>query len=99
MKTTGWAYGFMDKTGAMIVEPEFGELGDMRAGRALFEDDDAYGFIDATGARVIEAVYDEARAFSGGRAAVRQGTRWFYNYRILSVGLLVVTAALVWNFR
>lgn len=78
VKTTGWQYGFMDKTGAIVVEPTFDDLGDMRGGRARFEDDDAYGFIDATGAEVIEAAYDDAREFSGGRAAVRQGQRWFY---------------------
>ncbi|MEM1117308.1 MAG: WG repeat-containing protein [Bacteroidota bacterium] len=78
VRTPDWGYGLMDRTGAIVVEGEFDDLGDMRAGRALFEDDESYGYIDATGARVIEAVYDEAREFSGGRAAVRQGQRWFY---------------------
>ena len=78
VKTTGWQYGLMDKSGAVVVEPAFDDLGPMRNGRARFESDDAYGFIDKTGAEVIEAAYDDARDFSGGRAAVRQGQRWFY---------------------
>ena len=78
VKTTGWKWGLMGPTGAVVVEPQWGSLGDVRDGRARFERDGKHGFIDKTGAEVVPAAYDDARSFSGGRAAVRQGQRWFY---------------------
>ena len=78
VRTTSWTWGMMDRSGVLVVEPQWGSLGPLRGGRARFEDDGAHGFVDAEGETVIEAAYDDARDFSGGRAAVRQGQRWFY---------------------
>ena len=78
VKTTGWQWGLMDRTGRVVVQPEWSELSDLHDGRARFKDGNVYGYIDASGADAIPAVYADARSFSGGVAAVRDGQRWVY---------------------
>ena len=78
VKTTGWQWGLMDRSGRVAVQPQWGELADVSDGRARFKEGALYGFIDTAGAEVIPAVYADARSFSGGLAAVREGQRWFY---------------------
>ena len=78
VKTTGWQWGLMDRTGRVVVQPEWGELSDLHDGRARFRDGNLYGYIDASGREAIPAVYADARLFSGGVAAVRDGQRWVY---------------------
>ena len=68
-------WGFIDKTGALIINPQFVDdyysppffsegLAPIRAGLK-------WGYIDKTGRFVIEPRFDQARGFSEGLAAVR----------------------------
>ncbi len=72
-------YGFIDRTGAIVIPPQFDELvwgfvGD----RAQYKSNDQYGFIDQTGKPIIPAKYRLAFAFSDGLALVVVGTKYGY---------------------
>jgi hypothetical protein len=85
--SNGWArlksegrWTFIDRTGAIVLEPEYLEMEPFREERALFKANDGglYGFIDRAGQVVTRASYLEARSFAGGMAAVATGdpTDW-----------------------
>ena len=78
-------YGFINRTGAFVIPPQFDRVETFSEGRALFRElvkeaarsrEQAYpptnraGFIDATGKVVIKAEYVDAKSFSEGLAAV-----------------------------
>ncbi|MDJ1175687.1 WG repeat-containing protein [Roseofilum capinflatum] len=76
-------YGFVDRTGAYVIDPQPYEVSSFSEGRAwiLQETEPGkprYGFIDKTGKIVIEPVYEEVKAFSEGLAAVKVGGLWGY---------------------
>ena len=78
-------YGFIDRTGAFVIPPQFDRVETFSEGRAMFRtlvkdgsvsrdrafsDTNRAGFIDATGKVVIKAEYLAAKSFSEGLAAV-----------------------------
>jgi hypothetical protein len=67
-------YGFIDKTGAVVIEPQFDEVLPFSEGLAPAAVMDhgvrKYGYIDKTGAWVIQPQYDIAFPFQEGLAAV-----------------------------
>ena len=67
-------YGYIDKTGQVVIEMQFAYASDFSEGLAAVkvgDDDDAkYGYIDKTGQMVIAPQFAEASAFSQGLAAV-----------------------------
>lgn len=68
--STGDVYGYIDTTGAWVVEPRFEEAGPLSEGRACVAIDGRYGYVDGSGALVIEPQFAEAGRFSYGRALV-----------------------------
>ncbi len=83
--------GYIDKTGAVVIKPQFGSATAFREGLAavgVMENDvTKWGYIDKTGAWVIQPQYDDAGFFSEGLASVgvlvseRQGGYLPQNYR------------------
>jgi WG containing repeat len=73
----GGRWGFIDKTGRMVIPPQFAETYGF-AGLAPVKVDGRWGFIDKTGRMVIPAQFDNAKGFAGGLAAVQVGDRWGY---------------------
>ena len=71
-------YGLIDKTGKMVVAPQFKKVLDFTEGLAAYNDlaTDRWGFIDATGKPVIPAKYNLAFPFADGLAAVRIGAKF-----------------------
>ena len=63
-------YGFIDKSGKVVIELQFDIAGDFSEGFAKVEKDGKYGFIDKNGKVVIEPQFDEVRDFSEGLATV-----------------------------
>jgi hypothetical protein len=69
-------WGYVDKTGAWLVQPRFTEgLGAFTEGLALVDEHQPYGtslygYIDKTGDWVIEPRFTDAKAFSEGLACV-----------------------------
>lgn len=63
-------YGFIDKTGRYLIEPEFDELEWFREGLASVKMDGKWGFIDMLGTVVIKPEFDRVQWFSDGLAIV-----------------------------
>ncbi|MGM9847662.1 MAG: WG repeat-containing protein [Muribaculaceae bacterium] len=63
-------YGYIDKTGTWIAEPQFDYAGDFREDVAAVEIGGKYGYIDKTGFRIIEPRFDDAYGFHDGIARV-----------------------------
>ena len=74
-------FGFIDKTGRVVVEPKFDYtsiafrdgamiVGEMKYGRMK------YGYVDKNGKTIILPRYDEATYFSEGLASVRISDKW-----------------------
>lgn len=76
-------YGFLDKTGTVVIPPRFVLAGDFSEGRARVWISDAaengsWGYIDQTGAVVIDCRFDLAGDFSEGLARVQVRGTWGY---------------------
>lgn len=72
LKTLGLRtrYGYINKTGAYVIEPQFDEATDFNEDIASVRVGDKYGFIDKTGRMVIEPMYDSPAYFNDGVAVV-----------------------------
>lgn len=70
-KRGNFKYGFIDKTGKVIVEPVYEDAGDFHDGLAYVKrEDKLYGFVDTNGRFVVEPKFTYARSFSDGLAVV-----------------------------
>jgi hypothetical protein len=63
--------GAMDKTGAIVIQPQPYFMSSFSEGLAAISVDGKLGFIDKTGAIVIQPQFEAARAFSDGLAVVK----------------------------
>lgn len=66
-------YGFIDKNGTVIVNPQFKDAEDFSEGLAAVEDNGNWGYIDKKGNYVINPQFDNAVVFSEGLAAFKSG--------------------------
>jgi hypothetical protein len=87
-------WGYVDRTGKVIVSPRFEAAGRFSEGLAPVRANARLGYADATGAVVLVPDAEPAggtlhRRFSGGRAAVRKGARYGFIDR---TGKLAVAA-------
>lgn len=73
-------YGFIDRSGKMVIEPKFYIVLPFIDGLALvtLTEDGKSGFIDTTGRFVIEPQFDEAESFSEGVAPVKKDGSWSF---------------------
>ncbi|MBW4622700.1 MAG: WG repeat-containing protein [Cyanosarcina radialis HA8281-LM2] len=78
-------YGYIDKTGKLVIPFQFPRAGDFSEGLAAVVVDsngdgstDGYGYIDKTGKTVIQPQFDDAGNFSEGLAPVKINTKWGY---------------------
>lgn len=69
-------FGFIDKTGKVVTEPQYDYVEPFSEGMARVEVGDKWGFIDEKGKLVIATQFDDARDFSEGLAGVRIGKNW-----------------------
>lgn len=70
-------YGFVDKTGKIVVKPQFTEADCFVEELALVcNDKGKWGFINPEGKYVIEPKFESAASFSEGMAAVCINNRW-----------------------
>lgn len=72
--------GFMDKSGNIVINPQFNMDGtfEFKDGLARVRIYDKYGYIDASGKMVIPAQYDYAFDFSEGLALVELGNQRYF---------------------
>lgn len=71
-------YGFVDKTGKVIVNPQFDDAVSFFEGFAAVKQDDKWGFIDINGKLAISPQFKKVDAFSEGKAAFYDGKKWGY---------------------
>ena len=67
-----YGYGYIDKSGKVVIEPQFDEERAFSEGLAQVEKDGKWGFIDKSGKVVIEPQFDWVSDFSEGLAKVRR---------------------------
>lgn len=71
-------YGFIDRNGAIRIEPQFTFAGEFYCGRAAVLVDDQCGYIDYNGRMVIESKYNYANQFCENLAEVNLDGSWGY---------------------
>src|SRR5262245_41153462 len=69
----GDRWGYIDRSGKIVIEPRFREADEFSEGLAAVELTGRWGFIDASGKVVVEPQYSWANRFSEGLARVRIG--------------------------
>jgi len=71
-------WGYIDKTGKIIVPPQYDAAGLFSEGMAGVMKGKKWGYVDAAGNLTIKPQFTEISPFSEGLAAVRIGDRWGY---------------------
>ena len=83
---TWYRWGFIDKTGNLVIEPKFSEISEFRDGIAVaaipIMSEWKYGFIDRTGNWVLSPKFDHAKQFSEGLARVFVNGKYGYIDRL-----------------
>ena len=64
----GGGYGFIDKSGAFIIDPLYEYIAEFSGGLALVRKDGKYGYIDKAGNTIIPFQFDRAYDFINGMA-------------------------------
>lgn len=76
--TSASAYGFIDKTGKMVVAPRYEDAEPFSEGLAAVKHKGAWGYIDKTGKMAVPAQFDAAGPFSEGLAQIQIGSKMGY---------------------
>src|ERR1700752_4421335 len=74
----GKLWGYMDRTGKVIIQPRFGSGRDFFHGRAAVLKNNKWGYINEQGEAVIPFSFDGALDFTGEIAPVLVGRKWGY---------------------
>lgn len=75
-RATVGKWGYVDKTGAFLVEPRYSEARQFKNGLAMVKRDGKWTFITKAGKEICEPKFDEARDFEKNSAAVKVGEAW-----------------------
>ena len=71
-------WGYINKNGEFIIEPQFDNADNFSEGYACVELDGKWGYINNKGKFVIKPQFDKGYCFSEGLAAVKIGDNWGY---------------------
>lgn len=75
-------WGFVDKTGKVVIAPQYESVSSFSEGLAAINNCDEAFFIDKTGKKVISGTFEYASPFAGGLARVdvptKNGLQWGY---------------------
>lgn len=69
-------WGYLDRDGRWIIEPQFQDARPFREGTAPVKKAGQWGYIDRQANWVLEPAYEDALAFQGPLAPARQNGRW-----------------------
>jgi len=69
-------YGFIDRTGKLVIDLQFEHAYDFEDGLAGAKTNGKYGFIDKTGRFVIKPQFDSVRGFEDGIAPIMMNKKW-----------------------
>lgn len=77
----GGRYGFIDRSGKVVIEARYAAAGPFREGLAAAADGEAYGYINKAGKFVVKPAFQRAEAFSEGLAyvEVKDGPKGYIN--------------------
>lgn len=80
----GGRWGFINRSGTLVIQPQFASTGDFSGGLAPAQalDGTGWGFIDSSGRFVIPPKFSKAHAFSSGVAWVQRG--WDDNFALIN---------------
>ena len=71
----GKNFGYVDKKGSYVINPQFNQALDFKNGLACVRQGDQWGYIDKTGKFIINPQFKQAQNFSSnGLALVRSGS-------------------------
>ena len=65
-------YGYIDKSGKIVILPQFDETSDFSDGMAVIKKNDKYGYIDKNGSIIIQPQFEYAAGFSESLAMIKQ---------------------------
>ena len=72
-------YGYYDKKGNVVINPQFKVVGPFQDGLAVVcNDEDKWGYIDTKGKYVINPQFDRCGSFYDGLASFESGDKWGY---------------------
>ncbi|MBR4584476.1 MAG: WG repeat-containing protein [Bacteroidales bacterium] len=71
-------FGVIDKTGKIIVNPQFQGLGNFKEGKAWFHNGEQFGYVNTKGEYIINPQFEFCTDFSEGLASFRQGSMYGY---------------------
>lgn len=74
--TQGGKSGYIDKTGKVVISPQFDRAREFFEGLATAKFGGKWGYIDKSGKYVINPQFDWAEEFSEGLAPVEIGGKW-----------------------
>ncbi|MFM7794047.1 MAG: WG repeat-containing protein, partial [Microcystis panniformis] len=67
-------YGYIDKTGKTVIEPQFEQAGNFSSGLAPIKINNKWGYINKQGKIIISPQFDSASEFAQGLAVVGKDT-------------------------
>lgn len=71
-------FGFIDKSGAYVIEPQFDRAKSFSQQYAAVEKDKKWGFINTSGEWVIQPEYNKVKYFNSGYVLVLKDDNWQY---------------------
>ncbi|HEY9873583.1 MAG TPA: WG repeat-containing protein, partial [Candidatus Obscuribacterales bacterium] len=71
-------YGYIDKTGRVVIKPQFDGVWELQDGLIKIKVGNKYGYIDKSGQVVIKPQFDDAWNFHEELAAIKIGNKWGY---------------------
>ena len=69
-------YGYIDKSGKLVIAPQFDAAAPFTERRAAVSIGDRAGYIDESGHFTVNPRYESAAPYADDRAAVRLGGNW-----------------------
>ncbi len=78
LKVNGARYGFINREGNIIADPQYEQAMDFSEGLSAVKQSGKWGFIDSSGTIVIEPHFSAVTVFSEGFAAARLKNKWGY---------------------
>jgi hypothetical protein len=88
-------WGYIDKTGKTVIEPQFDDIREFNEGLAAVQMGEQWGYINTQGTLVISPQFERGDRFSDGLAAVKVDTQYGY---INSTGKFVIPPQFVHGF-
>jgi hypothetical protein len=75
-QSTDKKWGFVDKSGKIVINAQFESAGYFKEGLAPIKQTDKWGFIDKSEKIVINPQFDDGNYFLSGKAAFKNGKQW-----------------------